>query len=142
MKLLLPVLYSAALFGSDLAQVKAEPNLERRSRAALDYADEALKGARQTYLEGTHTGVAPGLEQVALAVELAHGSLRETNKNASKSPKHFKHAEIRTRELLKKLDAFAMEMDAADRHLVEPAKHSLVKIHEELLAAIMGQKKK
>ena len=37
---------------ADLAQVRAEPNLERRSRAALDNAERALKECRKAYEAG------------------------------------------------------------------------------------------
>jgi hypothetical protein len=43
------MLLSCALLMADLAQVKTEPNLERRSRAALENADRSLKASRQAY---------------------------------------------------------------------------------------------
>jgi len=130
------------LWAADLSQVMAEPNLERRSRAALVQAEQSIKTAGHAYGANDLSAVRAALEEVAQAVELAHRSLRETGKNPSRSPKHFKHAEIKSRELLKRLEALALEMDAADRPMVEPIKERVTRVHDEILTGIMSKKKR
>jgi len=132
----------ASTHGADLSAVLAERNLEKRSRKALDYAAHALKAARQAYRQGQLELTEQHLQQVRDAVELAFRSLQETGKNPLRHPRHFKHAEIKTRELLKHLDQFRDQMAYDDRPLVEPARQSVETVHEELLLSIMGKKKK
>jgi hypothetical protein len=78
---------SAASLPTDLAQVKAEPNLEKRSKLALDYAEQALKNARSAYGNGDNAKTTAQITQVREAVEIAEQSLKETGKNPRKSPK-------------------------------------------------------
>ena len=52
MKTFLWLLLSCARLLADLAQVRAEPNLEKRSRIALENAEHSLKASRQAYEGG------------------------------------------------------------------------------------------
>ena len=131
----------ACALRADLSQVMAEPNLERRSRAALEHADKALKAAREAYTAGDMEAVTGGLDELCKAVELADSSLKETGKNPSKSPKHFKHAEKEIRGLLKKLDAFGQDMNVGDRSLIDGVKEKLQRVQESILLGILGKKK-
>jgi hypothetical protein len=127
---------------ADLAAVQAEPNLERRAGKALDNADRALKTAQETYRNGYAQQSEAAFEELRESVVLANDSLQQTGKNPSRSPKHFKRAEIRTRELLRRLNDFRPQMSLEDRGPLEKAEATIQKIHEELLAGIMGGKKK
>jgi hypothetical protein len=127
---------------ADLAAVRAEPNLERRAGKALDNADRALKTAQETYRNGYAQQSEAAFEELRESVVLANDSLKQTGKNPSRSPKHFKRAEIRTRELLRRLNDFRPQMSLEDREPLEKAEATIQKIHEELLAGIMGGKKK
>ena len=127
---------------ADLAAVQAEPNLERRAGKALDNADRALKTAQETYRNGYAQQSEAAFEELRESVVLANDSLQQTGKNPSRSPKHFKRAEIRTRELLRRLNDFRPQMSPEDREPLEKAEATIQKIHEELLAGIMGGKKK
>ena len=51
MKVALAVLLCCAPLAADLAQVRAEPNLEKRSHAALDLAEKSLRASRQAYAD-------------------------------------------------------------------------------------------
>ncbi|MGH9662313.1 MAG: hypothetical protein ACRD96_27430 [Bryobacteraceae bacterium] len=125
----------------DLSAANSEPNLEKRSRLALVQAGKSLEAAREAYRAGGTQIVSSGLGEVVQAVELADTSLKQTGKNPSRSPKHFKHAEKEIRALVKKLDAFAHEMDAADRAAIDPARERLLRIHDRILLGILGKKK-
>ena len=125
----------------DLARLQSEPNLEKRAQAALHNAEEALKQARDAYTNGDTAGAESRLEEVEQSVELADSTLKQTGKNPSRSPKHFKYAELRTRDLLRKLDGFRDDMSVADRPVIERVIATVQKIHDALLEGIMGKKK-
>ena len=84
----------AATPADDLAHLQAEPRADKRAHAALDNADEALKQARDAYAGGDNVAASARLEEVEQSVELADNSLKQTGKNPSRSPKHFKYAEL------------------------------------------------
>jgi hypothetical protein len=125
----------------DLARLQSEPNLEKRAHAALDNAREAIKQARDAYTNGDTAAAESRLEEVGQSVELADSALKQTGKNPSRSPKHFKYAELRTRELLRKLDGFRDDMSVVDRPGLDGVIAAVQKIHDALLEGIMGKKK-
>ena len=125
----------------DLARLQSEPNLEKRAHAALDNAEEALKRARDAYTSGDTAGAESRLEEIGQSVELADKTLKQTGKNPSRSPKHFKYAELRTRELLRKLDGFRDDMSVTDRPALDRVIATVQKIHDAWLEGIMGKKK-
>jgi len=131
----------AAPPAADLARVEAEPNLEKRAHAALDNAEDALRLAREAYGNGEDAAAAERLEEVQRSVEMADSALKQTGKNPSRSPKHFKQAEMRSRDLLRKLDSFREQMSVADRAAAERVMEAVQKIHDAWLDGIMGKKK-
>ncbi len=127
---------------ADLAAAKAEPNLEKRAKLALDNANAALKAAQDAYQKtGDVQQTDASLNEVSESVQFAFDSLKQTGKNPSKSPKHFKNAEIVTRELLRQLTDFREQMSALDRDGIDKARTSIQSVHDELLAGIMSGKK-
>ena len=141
---LLPLLLTGAPEGTpadDLARLQSEPHPDKRAHLALDNADDALKQARDGYDKGDGEAVAARLQEVEHSVELAQSSLKQTGKNPSKSPKHFKYAELKTRDLLRKLDAFREAMSVADRPALDHVIGAVQKIHDNLLDGIMGKNK-
>jgi hypothetical protein len=140
--LALMTLLACAPLLADLAQVRSEPNPEKRARAALDNAERALKDSRQAYQEGDLKQTAALLDEVKESVNLAESSLKETHKDPIRSPKHFKHAEIKTADLVRRLDAFSQDMNVADRPMAEKVKEQVQEVHERLLQGIMMGKKK
>jgi hypothetical protein len=142
LKGLLAILCCCSPLMADLAQLRAEPNLEKRAVAALDYAERALKDSRRVYADGDAAQTTALLDEVGDAVELAETSLKETRKDPIRSPRHFKNAEIRTRGLLRSLDAFERDMNAADRSITSKVKERVQDVHDRLLQGIMTGKKK
>ena len=138
---MLAVMFGGFGWAADLEKVKAEPNLEKRSRLALENADRALKNAREAYNKGELKETAALVTEVQDSVLLAETSLKETGKNPRKSPKWFKRAEIQSRDLLRKLDAFGQEMSVDDRSMLGPVKANVQRVHEDLLIGIMEGKK-
>ena len=125
-----------------LDQVKAEPNLEKRSQLALDNADRALKAVHDAYHKGEHDAVPDLASEVQQSVELAETSLRETGKDPRKSSRWFKKAELQTRGLLKRLENLQQEMSVTDRPVLDPVKARVQEVHDDLLKGLMEGKKK
>jgi hypothetical protein len=142
--LLLPLMVAGAPEGKpadDLARVQAEPRPDKRAHMALDNADDALKQARDTYDKGDNEAMVGRLQELEHSVELAESSLKQTGKNPNRSPKHFKYAELKTRDLLRKLESFRESMSVADRPALDRVISTVQKIHDALLDGIMGKNK-
>ena len=137
---MLVVLLCGWALWADEARIQAEPNLEKRSRVALDEAEDSVDAAKKAYHVGDLTTAEQRIDDVARYTEMAFAALKATGKNPRRSPKHFKHAEIKSRSLLRQLDGLAHYMDASDRTMVDPAKERIRKVNEEILAGIMGKK--
>ena len=131
-----------SLLRADLARIKAEPNLEKRSKLALDYAEATLKEARNVYGNGDMAKSTALIGEVRESVETAEQSLKETGKNPRKSPKYFKKAEIETRALLKRIEAFQDEMSVNDRPTLDSLRTKVQQVHDDLLMGIMEGKHK
>jgi len=127
---------------ADLSKALAETDLEKRSGLALDNAASALKAARAAYQESEGQKFHAGVAEVQESVDLAAKSLEETGKNPRKSPKWFKRAEISTRDLLRRVESFQLEMAFDDRAQLDALKARLQAVHDELLIGLMEGKRK
>jgi hypothetical protein len=125
----------------DLAGIKAEPRLEKRSQLALQFADSALDSARDLYKKGEVDACRTALSEVEAGVQLSYDSLMATGKDPRRSSKPFKDAEKSTRQILRRLDSLSDLMSALDRGAVEPVKNTVSDIHDKLITGIMGKKK-
>ncbi|MCP5113629.1 MAG: hypothetical protein GY953_22580 [bacterium] len=123
---------------ADLEVVKAERNLEKRSRLALENADKMLDGARDAYLTGDGAKLEASFQELEESVELAYQSLRETGKKPRKNAKHYKRGEIGTRKLLRRLDTFQAEMSYLDRDKIGEVIKTVQKVHDDFLRDVMG----
>src|SRR3954451_577906 len=112
------VLCTAATLFADVAKVKAEPNLERRSALALDEAESMLTAARKSYDGGQIEQFKSELKQTAELIDLSYDSLQETGKNARRSPKWFKRAEQRLLYMLRRVDALQRDVAIEDKPFV------------------------
>jgi len=142
---LIAVVAALALAGAaraDMKQALAEPNLEKRSQLALNNAVAAYKTARAAYEKGENEQVAAGIAEIQESVDLAYTSLTQTGKDPRRSPKWFKKAEIDTRDLLKRLEAFDHEMSFSDRPMLEKVRAKVQQVHDDLLVGLMEGKHK
>src|SRR5689334_20331823 len=87
----------------DLAPVRSEPNLERRSERALDNAEIALAAVHEAYAATDLDKTQAALDEARESVDLAYQSLKDSGKEP-RNNKFFKRAEMRTRELLRRLE--------------------------------------
>src|SRR5258707_6678234 len=95
------------LLAVDLAGIKAEPKLEKRSELALHYADTQLDAARDAYKKGDVEASKAALAEVEAGVQLSYDSLMATGKDPRRSSKPFKDAEKSTRQILRRLDSLS-----------------------------------
>ncbi len=126
----------------DLTAIQSEPNLEKRSERALDYANMVLDAARDDYNSGNYDKSQNELQEVCDSVDLAYQSLSDTGKDPRKDPKFFKRAELRTRELLRRLEGVGQGMSQVDRGTLDKVRERISEVHDNLLNGIMSKKKK
>jgi hypothetical protein len=125
----------------DLNSVKQEPNLERRSDLALDHANEELDAAREAFNANDAAKMQLALEEITDSVNLSYQSLLDTGKDARRSPKFFKRAELKTRDLLRRLEGLEHAVDVDSRTYVNKVRDRVSEIHDDLLKSIMSKKK-
>jgi NADH:ubiquinone oxidoreductase subunit D len=140
--LLVVLLVSAGAFllAADIESVKSEPNLERRSEKALLNAEAAFDAARKAHSDGADQAFTVALAEIGQSIQLIRQSLDDSGKNARKSPKYFKKAEVGLRKLGRRLDSFRVELSVDERAPVEKLVQQAHETQEHLLHAIMGKK--
>jgi hypothetical protein len=132
----------AAAAEVNLKTALAERDLGKRSKLALDNASRALKDARGAFEKGDNEKLSAEIAEVQESVDLAYDSLKSTGKDPRKSPKWFKHAEIETRDLLKKVDTLQQDLNFQDRPMLDKLKARVQQVHDDLLLGLMEGKKK
>ena len=140
MLVLLTLMLAMNSLAVDLAEVKSEPKLEKRSELALRYADSAIDAARDAYKKSDVDATRAALGEVEAGVQLSYDSLMATGKDARRNSRPFKEAEKATRQILRRLDSLSDFMSAIDRSAVEPAQRTVSDIHDKLITGIMGKK--
>ena len=124
-----------------LERIGREPNLERRAKLALAHAESCVERAGRAYEEGDPKQGEALLAEIQASVEFAKESLDATGKNPSRKPKHFKRAEIATRELVRLLNDLEIRLGFDEREPVKPVRARIVEINTEILMGIMAKKK-
>jgi hypothetical protein len=125
---------------ADLAAVKAEPDLNRRSELALLNADEKIDQARQAYQAGNEAAHDAAIQEVAESVTVCYDALEKTH-GAPRKSRYYKHAELKVSALMRRLSSFRDEVSFDFRPKVEEVLKRLSDIHDELLSDIMSRKK-
>ncbi len=138
--LLAVLAFQGMLAFADIADIKSEPDLNRRSELALMNADEKIDAARQAYQAGNETAEQAAVEEVAESVTVCYQALEKTRSEPRKS-KYYKRAELRVSALMRRLSGFRDEVSFDFRPRVEAVLKRLSDIHDELLSDIMSGKK-
>jgi hypothetical protein len=125
-----------------LDEVRTEPNLEKRSALAMDNAAAALKELRAAYNSSDLDKVKAKAQEIEESVELAYMSLEMTGKDPRRSPRWFKHAEISTSELMRSIEVLQHDMSFEDRSMLDKTKEKVQQVHDNLLAGLMGGRRK
>lgn len=125
----------------DLASIRGNPMPESRYWAALEFAAARIDAARRQYQEGRIEEMQKSLGELQEAVQICDDTLRGTGRNPSKSPKHFKRAELKEREILRRLRTLEDEVGVEERSIVTKVRTKVSELHDELLYDIMGRRK-
>jgi len=139
MRIWVGLLAVAALLGSGRETVRSEPNPEKRSDKALDYATSVLVSIKKASDSGEAVDLPERMKEVREAVDLSVKSLDASGKNPSKSG-YFKKAELKTRELVRRLDNLGKSVGFEERGQVEELMRYVEKIHDDLLHRVMTKR--
>ena len=134
-----PAFFIALAF-FDLAAVKAEPDLNRRSELALMNAEEKFDAARMAYQAGDDAAEAADIQEIADSVALCYEALEQVH-GAPRKNRYYKKAELRVSELMRRLSGFRDDVSFDFRPKVDAVLKRLSDIHDELLSDIMSKKK-
>jgi len=80
------------------------------------------------------------LDELRDSVDLGYQSLVDAGKSARRNPKFFKRAELKTRELMRRLEGLAQSVDSDDRPVVESVRERVSKVHDNLIQDLMQKK--
>jgi len=136
------LLVTAGRLDAALEEIRAEPNLEKRSALAMDNAVSALKEARAAYTAGDLQKVAAKIMELEESVDLSYASLEKTGRDPRRSPRWFKRAEIESRDLLRSIETLEHDMSIEDRSILEKTKKRVEIVHDSLLRGLMEGKRK
>ena len=123
-----------------LAEVEAIADRETRSRRALAFAWDQLEITGKAYQDDNLAAGRQALERIGEAVDLAVSSLEATGKYARRHPRHFKHAEIRTRKLLVQLRELQRKLYLGDQSDFDGLIERIETANARLLRGLMGPK--
>ena len=144
--LVLLVIAAPAVAADTEAQVKAKLAQEsdpiKRARLQIRLAEFRLDEARKQYDEGEPEPGLAQLKQMLALVEEAQNGLFGTGSNPRRKPRGFKEAEIKLRELSRRLEDLRVSIPTEERVEVEKIAGRLVEIRERLLLGLMNVRKK
>lgn len=132
----------AGLAHADLKRAMAEPNLEKRSKLAMENAKAAYQAARDAYGKGDLDQVKASAEEIEQSVDLAYQALEQTGKNPRNSPRYFKSAEQETSDLARRIGGFQQDMSYDERPMLDKLKARVQQVHDDLLLQLMEGKRK
>ena len=136
-----PLLFGAPPGPVSLDQVKAEPNAEHRARLAVDYAAVAEKNAEAAYAKGDLEATAAELKNLQSGFEAAEEAFIASHKTPGRNPGPYKYAEMRSRELLIRLNDLEHRMDSGEREMIAGVRAKVQEIHDLWFEGIMGRTK-
>jgi hypothetical protein len=136
------LLATAGGMRADLKHAMAEPNLEKRSKLAIENAKAAYQATREAYQKGDLEAMQASASEIEESVDLAYQSLEQTGKNPRSSPRYFKFAEQETSQLARRIDGFQEEMSYTERPMLDKTKARVQQVHDKLLLELMEGKKK
>lgn len=124
----------------DLESIKKESSPDRQQQRALDLMESLFRQAQDELRDSSPPKkVQATLDQVADAAEFSLNALRESGKKASKMTKQYKRGDLRTRELIRKMESFIVAMQYDDRPAAEKTKVRLQVVAEEYLLGAMSK---
>lgn len=138
--LCLSLLPAIAPASDELDAIRKESSPERRQERALDLMDSSFKQAQEALRENSPPEkIRSLLTLMADAAEYSLTALRDTGKRPSKMTKQYKRGDLRTRELLRKLESFVNALSYDDRPPAEKTKLRIQVVAEEYLIGAMSK---
>ncbi|MCC7154526.1 MAG: hypothetical protein IT161_08120 [Bryobacterales bacterium] len=133
--------FTSGFASDDLEAAKKETSPDRRQRRALDLMDASFHQAQDALRENSPPDkVQALLDQMADAAEYSLAALRETGQKPGKMTKQYKRGDLRTRELIRKLESFINAMAYGDRPAAVKTKVRIQVVAEEYLLGAMSRK--
>lgn len=124
------------LLALDLAAVKAEPDPVKRASRALDYAFEQLAEARKLTTGGSAEALKTTAEQVAAGIDL----MVDTFGQAKRRTGDLKKAELRLRDLIRRLETLRQDAPFEERPVIEAVETRARASNEKLLELVMEKR--
>ncbi len=115
-------------------------DLEKRYMQSLDAANQAINASRVASSEGKAEEAQKSLNEAALAVESVLASLEAMGKPPYKNARNYKRAELRTREILRRIDTLLRDAGFEEREALKSAQERVGAVHEKLLQGVMSKK--
>jgi hypothetical protein len=137
------ILLLAGIAAADqLDAVRSEPDPNRRAELAVDQADRDLDATRQAWQSDDWSKAQSALEEMKKAAELAYSSLQQTDKQKQpRNNRHYKTVELKMRNLIRRVDAFRLEVDYEQRDAVNQVETRLQELHDRILDAVMTRRR-
>ena len=120
----------------------AEPNPVKRARLALTNGERTALKAGEACKVAEYEKCNKLLTEVQESVELASKSLDESRIDASRSPRHFKDAEVRTHKILRLVQPIRAYVHPDDQEHYNAVYQRISAINDSFLKAVMGRRKK
>jgi|GEM_PF-3541360 len=125
---------------ASLEAVEREPDLEKRSRAAIAWAQSRVEPILSLYVDGKPEAARAELAKIVEAARISLDSLVATGKNPRKKAKPFKRAEIGTRRLISDLERLRKDLTFDERPDLDEPIAQLEAINLQLLNGIMQKR--
>jgi hypothetical protein len=107
---------------------------EKKYMAAILAANQAIDASRAAGMDKQE------LDKAAGEVEKVLQILEDTGKPPYKNAKHYKKAELKTREILRRIDTLLRDAGVDEREALQSAHDRVQKVHEKLLEGVMMKK--
>lgn len=135
------LLAGSAQAAGGLDAIRDDPDPQRRYRAALDYSAEQITVARKAYEENRHQDFDGALKEVAAGARLCDETLRAPVNKRIRNASHYKRAELKLREVLRRLTQLEKEVSVDDRAHILKTRDAVQEIHDRLLLDITGRRR-
>lgn len=107
---------------------------EKKYMAAFLAANQAIDASRAAGIDKAELDKAAGEVEKVLQV------LVDTGKPPYKNAKHYKKAELKTREILRRIDTLLRDAGVDERAALQSAHDRVQHVHEKLLEGVMMKK--
>jgi hypothetical protein len=122
------------------ARLEREKDPIKRAQLEIRLAESRLDDAVHAYDEGSAELGLAGLKEMFSLLSEAHDRMFETGRNPRKKPKGFKEAEIKFREMSRRLVDLRMSVPLQDREPMDKIIAQMAKMQEHLLHGLMQVK--